>query len=90
MALLSTELRHQAIQDAARRFDIDHLSDPDTRQIGMACARLAQEMLQRIRVDDPELTRALNTLADARDGFMRAVIYAKQGSNSSSIIPSRS
>lgn len=46
----------------------------------MASARLAGEMLQRIRQDDPELTRGLTALADARDAFMRAVVYQKGGS----------
>jgi hypothetical protein len=76
-SMLDTSGRHVAVQNAARRFDIDHLTDPDARQIGMACARLAQEMLARIPSDDPELTRALTSLADARDGFMRARIYGR-------------
>lgn len=78
MAIIAgVENRHRAVQDAARRFEIDHLTDPDARQIGMSAARLAAEMLQRIRKDDPELTRALTHLADARDAFMRAAIYQK-------------
>jgi len=80
-ALLESSIsgRHRAVQDAVRRFDVDHLSDPDARQIGMACARLASEMLARIRRDDPELTRALTSLADARDAFIRAAIYTGGG-----------
>lgn len=73
--------RHQAVQDIARRFEVDHLVNPDARQIGMACARLASEMVQRITRDDPELTKALGHLADARDAFIRAKIYQTQGSN---------
>lgn len=75
MAMLDTNGRHRAVQDAARRFEIDHLTNPDSRQIATSCARLAQEMLARIRTDDPELTRALTSLADARDAFIRARIY---------------
>lgn len=77
MSILNTDDRHQAVTDAARRFEIEHLSNPEMRQIGVSCARLAQEMLSRIRKDDPELTRALNHLADARDAFMRAFNYSK-------------
>jgi hypothetical protein len=80
MALIEgLEGRYQAVQDVARRFEVGHLTDPDARQIGMACARLASEMIMRIR-DDPELTRALSSLANARDGFIRAKMYQKNGS----------
>jgi hypothetical protein len=79
MGLLDTTGRHKGVQDAARRFDLDHLTNPDARQIAMACGRLAQEMLARISRDDPELTNALNRLADARDAFIRAKIYTGRG-----------
>jgi hypothetical protein len=75
MSLLNTDGRHRAVQDAARRFELDHLTNPDARQIAMAMGRVAQEMLVRIPRDDPELTRALTSLADARDAFIRAKIY---------------
>jgi hypothetical protein len=71
------EDRHQGIKDACRRFEMDRLSDPDARQIAMAAARFASEMVQRIKRDDPELTKALDKLADARDGFIRAKMYEK-------------
>jgi hypothetical protein len=35
-------------------------------------------MLNRISTDDPELTKALDSLADARDGFIRATIYTRE------------
>lgn len=75
MALLDTNGRHRAVRDAARRFEMDHLTNPDARQIATSCARLAQEMLTRIHTDDPEVTRALTSLADARDAFIRARLY---------------
>jgi hypothetical protein len=75
MALLNTEGRHPSITQAARRFEMDHLTRPEARQIATSTARLAQEMLARIHTDDPELTKALTALADARDGFIRAAIY---------------
>lgn len=77
MAILNTDGRHPSIVAVSRRFDIDHVTDPDARQVGMSVARLAAEMLARIRSDDVELTKSLDKLADARDGFMRAVIYTR-------------
>lgn len=71
--------RGREVQDACRRFEIGHLTDPDARQIGMAAARFGSEMVQRIRRDDAELVRALTLLADARDAFMRAKIYEQNG-----------
>lgn len=79
MALLSVGERHPSIQQAARRFEIEHLTDPDLRQIGMVFARCATECLNRVKRDDPEVTRALLALADARDGFMRAFKYTQGG-----------
>ena len=72
------EQRDRAVQDAARRFEIGHLTDPDARQIGMASARLASEMIQRIKEDDTELVVGLTKLADARDAFIRAKIYERK------------
>ncbi len=72
-----TRDRHPAVRGVARRFATDHLSDPDARQIAMAAARYAYEMLASIRADDPELTQALKDLADARDGFIRAALYTR-------------
>ena len=82
MIIPGVEERHPSIQQVARRFEIGHLTDPDLRQVGMVFARTASEMLQRIRKDDPELTKALDKLADARDGFMRAFKYGQTGNGS--------
>jgi hypothetical protein len=78
MSVLNAEGRHRAIQDAARRFDGDHLTDPDARQISTDYARLAAIMLSRLP-DDPETTRALTSLADSRDAAIRAKIYQSRG-----------
>jgi hypothetical protein len=78
MALLNADDRHPDTQEAAARFEIDHILNPDERQVGMAHARLAQEMLQRIRKDGPELTKALHGLADVRDTFMHAIASTKR------------
>jgi hypothetical protein len=78
MSILNTENRHPSVQNAARRFETEHLVNPDARQIAMECARLAALMLTRITEDDPELTKALDSLADARDGFIRAKVYTSR------------
>jgi len=79
MSILNTDGRHPGVVAAARRFEIEHLVNPDARQIGMEVARLAALMLTRIKKDDPELTKALDDLADARDGFIRAKVYENGG-----------
>ena len=76
--ILNVAERHRAVQDAARRFELDHLTNPDARQIAMEYARLASTVLVRIQNDDPELTRALTSLADSRDAAIRAKIYASR------------
>jgi len=78
MAILEVENRHPGIKAAARRYEVDHLTNPDARQVGIAFARLASEMLARIKTNDPEVTRGLTLLADSRDAFMRAVVYQGQ------------
>jgi hypothetical protein len=74
LSQLNVSNRHRAIQDVARRFDGDHLRDPDARQISTDYARLAAVTLARLP-DDPETTRALTLLADSRDAAIRAKIY---------------
>ena len=78
MTILHVKGRHRAVQDAARRFELEHLQDPQARQLAMCAAGHANEMLSAIPDDDPELTRALNSLADARDAFIRAAIYTRK------------
>lgn len=79
MSVLEVSTRHIAVQAVARRFEFDHLTHPDARQIAMSFARTAQEMLMRIKRDDPEVTKGLSSLADARDAFIRAKIYTNGG-----------
>lgn len=77
--MLNVGHRHASIQAVARRFEMDHLTDPDARQVAVVFARTASELLARISRDDVEVTKALDKLADSRDGFIRATIYAKAG-----------
>ena len=78
MAILDASGRGPAIQAAAERFETEHLTDPDARQIAMEVARLAALMLLRIREDDPELVDGLRDLADARDSFILAKTASKR------------
>jgi len=64
--------RASAVHAAARWLAYEHLTDPETRQVSASCARLAAEMLGRIKTDDPELTRGLVLLRQAKDAFVCA------------------
>jgi hypothetical protein len=80
MPLLDASGRSEAVQEAAKRFEMDTLTHPDSRQVAMATARLAQEMIVRIRDDDVELARGLNLLAEARGVFVVAVTHKRANS----------
>lgn len=73
MALLTVDGRAEAIVAAAQRFEIDHITNPDARQIGMSFGRLAQELILRIRRDDKGLVEALEALLLAREEAMVAI-----------------
>jgi hypothetical protein len=64
--------RSDQIRQAAKNFELDKVIDPDARQIGMAVARLAAEMIQRITGDDGELIVGLHQLFDAGQTFVKA------------------
>jgi hypothetical protein len=66
------ESRSDEIKQAAKNFELDKVMDPDARQIRMAVARLAAEMIQRITGDDDELIAGLHELYDAGQTFVRA------------------
>lgn len=68
--------RHRAVQDALRFFTYEHLPSGLTRKVSLLCAELAGRMIQLIEVDDPELTRGLSRLLEAKDCFVRAAIVA--------------
>lgn len=78
MGLLSVDGRNVDIQEIAQKFEIAHLTHPDMRQIGMSFARLAQEMILRIRQpnDQQYLVDALDVLLDAREAAMVAIAPA--------------
>lgn len=72
-----TRNRHRAVQDAARRFNCDHLPHGPIRQIAVEFGSFAENMLVKIPADDPEVTRGLGYLADAKDAFMRAQAFTR-------------
>jgi hypothetical protein len=68
------------IREAAAELDLDKLTDPDERQIGMLFARIAAEVLQRVRSDDERMVAGLKSLSDARAAFIVALRHRKNGS----------
>lgn len=75
MGLLSIDGRSDAIHKMADRFEIAHINNPDARQIGISFARLAQELILRIRRpgDEPGLLDALEKLLEAREEAIVAI-----------------
>jgi hypothetical protein len=70
--------RHRAVQDVIRWLDYDQLPAGQPRDVSAAIALLAQAILDLIPADDPELTRGLHRLVEAKDCLVRAAI-AGQG-----------
>lgn len=75
-APVNAEGRHPATQQLARWFTFDHLAE-NARPPSMACAELAQEMIDTLS-DGPELSAGLRHLLEAKDAFVRQAI-ADQG-----------
>lgn len=76
MPLLSVDGRSAEIVEVAQKFEIDHVTNPDARQIGMSFARLAQELILRIRRDEDGLIQSLEALLLAREEAMVAIAPA--------------
>lgn len=72
MTLLNVNMASEAIQEVALKFEIEHIVNPDARQVGMSFARLAQELCMRIRRDDEGLVECLEMLLEARDAAILA------------------
>lgn len=70
------ECRHRAVQDALRFFVFEHLPHGTPRKVSSCCATLAGDMLHLVPDDDPELTRGLNRLLEAKDALVRAAVAA--------------
>lgn len=72
--MLDTQGRHAAVADVARFFAFDHLVDDAPREIAELVADLAATMIDRLP-DQPELTRGLHRLVEAKDCFVRAAVF---------------
>ena len=70
------ESRHPATRQVARWFAAGHLPAGKPYDVSAACAGLAEEMIAELP-DGPELTAALRLLLQAKDGFVRAAIEAR-------------
>jgi hypothetical protein len=64
------------IEEIAADFNTASLKEPEARQASMACARLAQEMILRLR-SGPDLMAGLVTLLEARSCFIRQALARK-------------
>lgn len=78
MPLLSVDDRSPEVQAAAQKFEMSDLTNPDARQVASSFARLAQEIIYRIRGDDKEglLADALEALHNARTHAISAILPA--------------
>jgi hypothetical protein len=73
--------RDPEVAEIAQYFDTSHLTHPEARQASMACARVAQEMILRLK-DGPELTAGLRKLLEAKDCFVRASLPSRSEASS--------
>lgn len=78
MPLLNVEDRSPEVQAAATKFEMTDLVSPDARQMASSFARLAQEIIFRLRGDDREdlLAETLDALHVARTHAISAVLPA--------------
>jgi hypothetical protein len=70
--MMDVSQRHPATQAVVRWFKDDHLP-PHLRQYTGPVRQLAETMLTALP-DSPDLTRALDELLHAKDGFVRAAV----------------
>jgi hypothetical protein len=63
--------RHVSIRLVLRFFEYDHLSDYGQR-VSKIFYNAADQMLETVRHDDPELTVGLRKLLEAKDAAVRA------------------
>lgn len=76
MPLLNVEDRTPEIQAIATKFEMHDLTNPDARQIASSFARLAQEILFRLRGEEREelLVETLEALYMARTAAITAIL----------------
>ena len=72
---LSGRPMHPAVARMLRNFDnSDHHLPPYLAGINSQCAALADDMVDRLPTDDPEMTMGLRKLLEAKDCFVRAAV----------------
>jgi hypothetical protein len=69
--------RHRAVRDVTQWFDFHHLHGLP-RDVSARVADVAADMLRLIPADDPELTRGLHKLIEAKDCLVRAAIASQR------------
>lgn len=76
MSLLNVEDRSPEIQAVAAKFEMTDLTNPDSRQMAGSFARLAQEVIFRLRGEEREelLVETLEALYMARTAAITAIL----------------
>lgn len=90
MGLINVENRSPEVQDAAAKFEMGDLTNPDARQIAMAFARLAQECAYRIRGEGEKeelLAVTLRALHTARQAAIASILPAARRGQFANSLP---
>lgn len=66
--------RHRSVQDAARWLEVNPSLPEPLAVVSRMFETTARLVLEAVEVDDPELTRALVLLTQAKDAAVRAKI----------------
>jgi hypothetical protein len=75
------EGRHRAVTDAVRWLDSSHLP-PYLQRIAQPFEAAIAEMLHNVKVDDPQITHAINRTIEAKDCAVRAAVLAYEAASS--------
>lgn len=68
---------HPSLDSILRGFKYEHLAEGQRRDTAHSCASLAEFMAAMIP-SQPELVAGLRKLLEAKDCFVRAVVYAEE------------
>lgn len=66
--------RHPSVTAAARWLTVNPALPADLALVSVLFENLGAQLLQNVKADDPELTRALGLLTQAKDAAVRAAI----------------
>lgn len=78
--------RHPSITGVLRFMEYDHLRDGAIREVSQIFAYAANEILDAIPDDDPELAVALRKLREAKDSAVGLAVYQVAGPNRTTTI----